>query len=325
MNLAGNAYWPLTRMLKPHINPRLKNYVCRGDEERLVPHPRSSNPPRLDLDFFRYVEFISVTYSVLTATTDLGATIPFCLFQYYCNFLFWRRMAILANGLWGHSPNVAGPDLRKCAPRDVMVPSPLKLCLECIGRVTDPFNITWVPNTVFFWNTTLSLDGFPCPNLSLLINFEKNPMPHLTLWKIEAHMTYTLGSLDDPVWALPNKLVNTPPAPWLHPNRHLLGYHPAEKLTSSQYLTLTRLGFHPPFNYPFQIIAGFPVHKGALKLVNRALRKITPKPHRFPIPKNLPGSLAQLPFAEWLQTPYNHNNDTNLEATIHSHFPSHFR
>jgi len=202
-----------------------------------------------------------------------------------------------------------------------MVPSPLKLYLECIGRVTDPFNITWVPGTVFFWSTTLSLDGFPCPNLSLLINLEKNPMPHLTLWKIEADMKYTLGSLDDPVWALPNKLINTPPAPWLHPNRHLLGYHPAEKLTSSQYLTLTRLGFRPPLNYPFQIIGGFPVHKGALKLVNRALRKITPKPYQFPIPQNLSGSLAQLPFAEWLQTPYNHNKDTNLEATIHSHFP----
>jgi len=301
----------------------LKKFTHPGDSIKMIPRPRTDKPARLDLDFSLYIDLNMATYAHLAQYSPLGIHKPFCLFQYYCITLVWRRLFILSYELWGQTRAPNGNSLRTCYPNTLLVPPSIREYLRNLGKVTDPFNTTRHPATIFSFHSGHRHYGLAYTHtyndFSL---YETVLYPRIALWKIEADVKFTKSrDTPSPYWIPQPYSGLTPIHPWTRPNRNLLGYHPAEKLTSKQMETLSRIGFRPPFEYRIKLIEGYPIHEGALKVVDRALRKTTPKKYHHQIPQNLTGSLAQLPFTEWLQTPYNQENDSNLEATINSHFP----
>ena len=86
------------------------------------------------------------------------------------------------------------------------------------------------------------LVGVQYPNFSV---YEVFFFPRIALLKISADMAFTSGTLGSPDWSLPPSCPQANRQMWLKPTRFLLGYHPAQKLTKSHFLTLKWAGFNP--------------------------------------------------------------------------------
>ena len=144
-------------------------------------------------------------------------------------------------------------DLFNCKPSNLLVPNHLYQYLANIGRVSDPFNIIWQPETVpsLVPYHYLSQHGLPFPGRHKFDYgaLEQIPYPRIAIFKITADITYTTGQSSSPNWMILNNLFFQPPQPWTRPNRHLLGYHPAERLTPAQLFTLTSNGFRASLKF----------------------------------------------------------------------------
>ena len=270
---------------KPKINPMLKEYTQTSDEKQNIPHPTKKGPALFKIDCSRYLDLISVSYDFLS---NLGfhKTIPFCLYQYYAITLLWRRFAILNQKISSLVVYRDEPeDLFNCKPSNLLVPDHLYRYLANIGRVSDPFNIIWQPEIIpsLVPHQYLSHHGLPFPgrhkfDYSALVQI---PYPRIAILKITADITYTTGQISNPNWMIPNNLLMQSPQPWTHPNRHLLGYHLAEKLTPAELFTLTSNGFRTSLNFEQTFTEDYPINVGALRAVNKTLIQTLPATSLF--------------------------------------------
>ena len=105
----------------------------------------------------------------------------------------------------------------------------------------------------------------------------------------------------------------------MRPNRHLVGYQPAERLLTSQLATLQSCGFDQSDIFVSHVL-NFPYSVKALQAVNEALIDFIPGPALYGFPDEPTGTLMQLPYSEWIQDPRNFGADAGLEALTRSFF-----
>ena len=134
-NVPYNLHW-----IHPHGKPRvpdgLRRYV--HDEDLLKEFPDTGDMVNfLHIDYSRNVDFIVLSYQHLCKNRGFAKRIPFCLFQYYCNFLLWRRMSFVTSMVYDKD-RFKGPRLCYCQPREVPVPNCLFQYLAGLGEVVDP-------------------------------------------------------------------------------------------------------------------------------------------------------------------------------------------
>ena len=235
------------------------------------------------------MDLIVASYALLYEShASFSSKIAFCLYQYYCVFLLWRRLPILKNHFYGlgflsHDPLL---DI------DLPVPPHLYEYLLCLGFVTDPFGALWMPNVV--QQATWQRQGFPegpChpPHFT---TFEVMPYPIISLLKIKNDLLFTLTGAQDPFWKIDSVYISAPGS-WCKPNRHILGYYPSHILSILQIDHLVAAGFPTSEDACNQSMRPLSrVRLAALQLVANVLNATFPSSPLLPVPNNPNGSLS---------------------------------
>jgi len=306
---------PSVELGPPRIPPALRKYVLPRDVTRPVAKPQPQMRFEFAVDFTGYMDLVLASYMTLEQTPPFADRIPYCLYQYYAVFLLWRRLALLGTRFFG-SPRHHSSGLLDY---DFPVPAHLYEYLLCLGYVTDPLGVHWMPDVTpeVTWKH-LEFPGGLCTPLHFTL-FETLPYPIVSL-KIKNDILYTLSSEVDTYWTIDPMYITTP-GPWKRPNSHILGYHPADILSGHQLDTLLSAGFPLTENgWTARLPRLKQVRVSALRMAADALSQTFPDSTPLSVPNNSHGSLLQLPFCELIQVPKDPEYDLALPARTHSFF-----
>jgi len=204
---------------------------------------------------------------------------------------------------------------------ELFLPGEISEYLGHIGPVQDPFGVTWVPQLdVTFSPRTFQgiTGGGPAISRGHVTRWETYPMPLIAFLKLHADLQFSYNLQSTPLWQLPEEIAPAR-SHWLHPNRHLVGYQPAERLAPPHLDTLRECGFTAD-SLAVTNVLDFPFNLTAVRIVSNTLHACFPIEVLYGLPREARGSLLQLPFCEWTQEPHNYSTDFAIRAYTRSFF-----
>jgi len=95
-DLVQTPHLDSTELTSPAIPHSSRRYLLPWDFNRPSVRDRHLTRSTFDLDFTGYMDLVLASYFILKDEhPKFTERIPYCLYQYYCVYLLWRRLAIL--------------------------------------------------------------------------------------------------------------------------------------------------------------------------------------------------------------------------------------
>jgi len=256
---------------------------------------------------------MEVSYNKLSQISNTFADqISLAMYEnYLIHFLWLRRVffteGYLSGGSWAKDV-CALSDFEPVFPKEIYKYFTGIGLLKIGGEIYRPQTLS------YNFKRCSNFEGCLPSNLYGDMQIEYTPI--LSFLRMLNDVQFTKDSLRNPYWQLPLDIVGSDMGLFhrsqLHDykqNQFLLGYRRSEILTDLQMAALRRFGFETNDFYP-TVYKHFPINIPLLKYVSQCIAASLPARLTFPFPKNIWGSLAQIPYIE-LRNPQNKDDNVN--------------